>query len=143
MAAAQGQVLSSLPLQVLMYFHGWFDWIFVILSLVLYVYKGQVLPYPEDFLAMEVVGILLIAAIDPCRLLLGSRGNKTETLAPIIWFICLSVPLILGHVYYVRYQVFVLRADQVLNGFSLAFLALEFFLALWAALVFWQQKRHN
>ncbi|KAJ1629105.1 hypothetical protein T492DRAFT_1013096 [Pavlovales sp. CCMP2436] len=134
-------MLSSLPLQVLLYFHGWFDVIYVVIVLLVYIFKGTRLPYPNDVLGLEIFGILCIAAIEPCRLLLASRGNKTETVTPIVWNVVLSLPLFGAYIYFLGYQVFVLRVDQVLNIIAIVFLAFEFLLSCITALVFWQAHR--
>ena len=123
------QMLSSLPLQVLLYFNGWFDVLFFVVTIALYIYKGNALPYPSGVLGLEIFGIIMIAFIEPCRLLLGSRGNKTETVTPLGWALGLSLPLFGAHAYYLRFQVFVLRIDQILNIFAISFLAIEFLLS--------------
>mmetsp|Transcript_10179 Transcript_10179/g.26417 ORF Transcript_10179/g.26417 Transcript_10179/m.26417 type:complete len:144 (+) Transcript_10179:177-608(+) len=135
------QMLSSLPLQVLLYFHGWFDYVFVALTLLGYIFKGETLPYPSGILGLEIFGIFMVALIEPCRLLLASRGNKTETISPLVWELVLSLPLFGAHTYYLRFQAFVLRLDQVLNIMSIVFLVIEFLLALVTALVFLQSRR--
>lgn len=134
-------MLSSLPLQVFLYFNKWFDVIYVLVVALAYIYKGERLPYPEGVLGLEIFGFIMIALIEPCRLALASQGNKTETVTPLAWSLGLSLPLFGAHTYYVRYQTFVLRLDQILNIFSICFLGIEFLLSVITGLVFWQNRR--
>jgi transmembrane protein 216 len=138
--AAQ-QMLSSLPLQVLLYFHRWFDLLYVLVALLAYIFKGTRLPYPQDVLGLEIFGIVMIALIEPCRLLLASRGNKTESVVPILWNLGLSLPLFGAYTYYLQFQAFVLRLDQVLNILAIVLLAVEWVLAAITGVVFWQNRR--
>ena len=141
MAGGASRMLSSLPLQVLLYFNGWFVLLYVVLELLEYIYKGTRLPYPDAVLGLEIFGIAMIALIEPCRLVLGSRGNKTEAVVPLVWQCGLSLPLFGAYLYYLNFQAYVLRLDQVLNVIAILFIALDFVFALVAALVFWHNRR--
>ncbi|KAG8462776.1 hypothetical protein KFE25_004752 [Diacronema lutheri] len=138
---AHQPMLSSLPLQVLLFFNGWYDLVYVVVALIEYIYKGSRLPYPASVLGLEIFGILMVALIEPCRLLLASRGNKTESIGPIAWNLGLSLPLFGAYTYYLRFQAFVLRLDQVLNIIAIVILAVEWLLGAITALVFWQSRR--
>lgn len=137
----QRQQLSSLPLQVLLFFSGWFDALYVLVALLEYIYKGSRLPYPANVLGLEIFGVLMVALIEPCRLLLASRGNKTESVLPLALNLGISLPLFGAYAYYLRYQAFVLRLDQVLNIIAIVLLAAEWLLGAITALVFWQGRR--
>ena len=141
MSGSARGMLSSLPLQVLLFFNGWYDCIYVVISVLEYIYKGSRLPYPTGALGLEIFGIFMIAVIEPCRLIVASRGNKTETVGPLAWNLGLSIPLFGAYAYYLRYQVFVLRLDQVLNIIAVVLLAIEWLLSLITAIVFWQNRR--
>lgn len=134
-------MLSSLPLQVLLFFSGPYCALYVLLSLAEFVYKGSRLPYPQGVLGLEVFGVLMVGLIEPCRLLLASRGNKTEAAGPIALNLGLSLPLLGAYVYYLRFQAFVLRLDQVLNVGAIVLLGAEWLLGFAAVLVFWQSRR--
>ena len=56
---------SSLPLQILVYFDVYFSWLWFVLTLVLFIYKGDQFPYPSDILAAEVVSG--VALCNPAR----------------------------------------------------------------------------
>ena len=45
-------MLSSLPLQILFFFNGWYDAAFTIAMAALYAWKGSTLPYPDELRPM-------------------------------------------------------------------------------------------
>ena len=132
-------ILASLPLQILFYFNGWYDIVYTVMMLALFAWKGTVLPYSAELrplLGLEVVLVFVLAIIEYCRLFLGSRGNKTEQAGPLIWSVVLSLPAIAANVYYLHLQIYVTRAELVINAVALAFVGLEILLALLTIVTF-------
>ena len=85
---ARRVVLSSLPLQMLFFFNQWYDLLYRIIMLCLFGWKGNWLPYPGDMralLGLEIAMVIVLAIVEYTRLFLGSRGNKTETVGPLVW----------------------------------------------------------
>mmetsp|Transcript_20029 Transcript_20029/g.63748 ORF Transcript_20029/g.63748 Transcript_20029/m.63748 type:complete len:95 (-) Transcript_20029:280-564(-) len=75
MAVNEGRprrVLTSLSLEVTLYFGGWYDIFYCLATLVVYIYKGSELPYPDSNFRMEVAFLFLLALVEPCRLFLGA-----------------------------------------------------------------------
>lgn len=91
---AQKSHLSSLPLQVVLYFSGWYLLIFYVAELSLTIYKGSyiqrkivlcvvaivtvdvlplglVLPYPARNFAAEIILLFILAGLDVIRIFLG------------------------------------------------------------------------
>jgi|EP00161_Ancyromonas_sigmoides_P006782 transmembrane protein 216 len=134
--AAVNKTLSSLPLQVLVYFNEWFNYIFVIATLLLMVYKRVEFPYPGSLWGREFSYIFLFALIEWPRLFLASRGNKTEQGGVLAASLLLTLPSGAFALYFIRWQTYVLRIDVVLNGFLFTFMGLEFILAIFAILTF-------
>jgi len=64
-------VLTSLPLQVFLYFGGWWDVLFWVLSILVFVFKGLNLPYPDGRFAAEFVFQWVWLLVEPVRLFLG------------------------------------------------------------------------
>lgn len=98
---------SSLPLQVLIYFNGWYDALLIVIMLLLYIWKAVELPYPEEIsgmLPLEISLLFCLALIEYTRLFLGSRGNKTEQTSPLLWFELLSLPALALDVYFMLLQ---------------------------------------
>lgn len=128
------QVQTSLVLQVLLYFGGWWDVIFWIISLALFIYKGYTLPYPSNNFGVEFAFIWLYLLIEPVRIFLGSKGNLSETSGPLVYSVVLALPLIAFHVYYMGYQTYVLRLEKFVNAVSLSFCCAQVLMALLTAL---------
>ncbi len=64
-------MLTSLPLQIFIFFGGWWDVLFWVLSILVFVYKGLVLPYPDGRFAAEFTFQWLWLLVEPARLFLG------------------------------------------------------------------------
>jgi transmembrane protein 216 len=116
---SQSSLQSTLPLQVLLYFHPYYWLLFYITAVVLLIYKAVVWPYPKDILAAEAVALSFLAVIDAGRLAVGHKGNLTQTRLPLLLFLLLSIPVIIGHVFFVSYQTYVMRLDQIINVIAL------------------------
>ncbi len=92
-------MLTSLPLQIFVYFGMWWDVAYWLLSVAIFVYKGQyalafavnscytsmnyalilrlaaagfMLPYPTSNYAVEFVFVFLYLLVEPARLFLGA-----------------------------------------------------------------------
>jgi transmembrane protein 216 len=123
----------QLPLQVLIYFNGWYDTFYTIIMLALYIWKGTTLPYPGalgGLLALEICVVLVLALLEYCRLFLATRGNKTERSGPLVFACLLSLPCAYGFFYFLFQQIYVTRADVVLGAIGLGFVGLELLLSL-------------
>mmetsp|Transcript_16904 Transcript_16904/g.43410 ORF Transcript_16904/g.43410 Transcript_16904/m.43410 type:complete len:145 (-) Transcript_16904:246-680(-) len=125
--------LSNLPLQVLLFFNGWYDVVYVIVMLCLFIWKGTELPYPGNLggiLALEVCLLFVLGVLEYCRIFLASRGNKTERSGPLIFSCILSIPCAYFFFYYLFQQVYVSRFDITLGTIGLSFIGLELILSL-------------
>jgi hypothetical protein len=128
-----GGMLSNLPLQVTLYFNGWYDGFFTLIMLALFIWKGTALPWPGQLgglLALEICLIVLLAIIEFARLKLASRGNKTERAPPLIVSLLLSFPAAYLFFYFLYQQVYVTRLDLVLAGTGIGFIALEMLISI-------------
>ena len=102
-----GTMLSSLPLQILFFFNGWYDVAYMIAMSLLFAWKGTNLPYPDelrDMLGLEVAIIFLLAIIEYARIFLGTKGNKTEQAGPLVMSLVLCLPALTGFAYFLRLQ---------------------------------------
>ena len=124
---------SNLPLQVFLFFNGWYDAVWVVVMLALYIWKGIELPYPGDLgglLALEICLVLILAVLECCRLFLASRGNKTERFLPLLFSCLLALPCFYGFFYFLFQQVYVTRLDQVLGVIGVCFIGVELIISL-------------
>lgn len=126
-----------------MYFGGWWDVLFWVISILVFVYKGVTLPYPQHRFAAEFAIQWLFLLVEPSRLFLGSKGNKTEQSAPLLFSILLSLPMVAFFVYYLKFQTYVLKLEVLLHAISLALCCLQVLLGTLAALRFMQAARYT
>eukprot|EP00741_Cyanophora_paradoxa_P014313 tig00020780_g13804.t1 len=136
MAGEGTRILSSLPLQILIYFNIWYAFIYFWLNVAIFIYKGTWLPYPPNTLGWEIAFIIVYAVVESCRLFLGSKGNKTEQVPPMVWFLLISAAIAFGNIYYIYLQIYVLRVDVVINAIHLFFVGSEVIFAIFTTLTF-------
>ncbi|CAH1250588.1 TMEM216 [Branchiostoma lanceolatum] len=137
--AARGRqtvILSSLPLQVLYYLNGWYFSFFWIAEALIFVYKGEVLPFPSTNLASEIVLLFLLGIIEVIRLFFGSKGNLTERIISMVVSILLCLPVLFTVLFFLLWQTYVLRAEVILCAILLVFLGLELILGVAAMVSF-------
>eukprot|EP00285_Hemiselmis_virescens_P014213 CAMPEP_0173384622 /NCGR_PEP_ID=MMETSP1356-20130122/7196_1 /TAXON_ID=77927 ORGANISM="Hemiselmis virescens, Strain PCC157" /NCGR_SAMPLE_ID=MMETSP1356 /ASSEMBLY_ACC=CAM_ASM_000847 /LENGTH=144 /DNA_ID=CAMNT_0014340067 /DNA_START=98 /DNA_END=532 /DNA_ORIENTATION=+ len=127
---------SSLPLQILLFFNRvWvFCWFLVLLGV--FIWKGTALPYPDTRLAPEILLLFAYLFVENVRLFLCSKGNKIESRLIVLLSTSLMIPSALANIYYILFQIYVLRVDEIFNVISLIFLALELAFSLYAILNF-------
>ena len=82
--------------------------------------------------------LALLAFLENSRLFLGSRGNKTEQIPPLVWHIALAMPMVCGFSFFLSIQTYVLRLDVVLNSVSLFFCCSEFLLGILTVMTFYR-----
>merc|ERR1712166_304255 len=90
-AAAMAGQQGSLPYELLNYFNSYYVYVWLFFEFFIFIYKGLHLPYPQSVIAGEIVMMFFVVFIDRMRIFLGSMGNKTEQLAPIIGSMILGV----------------------------------------------------
>ena len=120
------------------FFNMWYAPFYYILAFLLHCYKSFFFHYSYAAFEWELVMLALMAFIDGTRLILGSRGNKTEQIPPLAWSIALSIPMALGFSFFLTIQTYVLRLDVVTNTIALVFLGLSFFFSLFTMISFYR-----
>ena len=98
--------------------------------------SGTVFPYPEGVWPWEFVFVFLYSIVDLFRLVMSSRGNKTERVGPLIVALVLTAANVMGNIYYIALQTYVLRLDLILNGLAFAFMSVETVISIFAMLIF-------
>lgn len=122
---------TSLPLQLGLSFEVPFVIIYVIWTFIATIYKNQALPHnPEgiDRGAEEVILLILYFLLQPCRLRIGSLGNRCENALALGAFIFLTFGTLFIHGYFLTVQVYVLKYDLIFNiiGMSVEILCVLF-----------------
>jgi len=93
------------------------------------IYKAVVFPYPRAILGAEAATLSFLAVIDAGRMALGHKGNLTQSRLPLLLFVLLCCPVIIGHVFFLEFQTYVMRLDQIINIIALIFVCAETLLA--------------
>jgi transmembrane protein 216 len=132
------QILSSLPLQILLFFNMYYSTLFFCLNLFLHLYKSYHYHYPYAAFEWEMCMLFLMMFMEMCRLTLASRGNKTEQIPPLVWSIALSFPMICGEVFLLTIQTYVLKLDVILNTVALSFTSAETIISIFTMMSFYR-----
>ncbi|KAM6953549.1 transmembrane protein 216 [Aplochiton taeniatus] len=127
-ASGKHPILSSTPLQVLLYLNSWYFAVFILAEALMFVYKGFMLPYPPSNLILDVVLLLLYLGLETLRIFYGWKGNLCERSLAVAVSMLILVPCTVLAVYYLLLQTFVLRLEFILNTILLCFYGLEFLL---------------
>jgi transmembrane protein 216 len=134
--AGRPTVRSSLPFQMLMFFNSWYFVLFFFLELALFTYKGLTFPYPGGALAAEIILIFILAGLETVRIFLGYKGNLIESIPITVTSLIFTIVSFFGVLYLLIWQTYVLRADVILTAIEIAFIGLEFILAIICVILF-------
>ncbi|XP_026040482.1 transmembrane protein 216 isoform X1 [Astatotilapia calliptera] len=121
---------SNGELQVLFYLNSWYFAAFYLAEVLMFIYKGVLLPYPSDNLVLDVVLLLLFLALEILRIFYGWKGNLCERSLASCVSLFVLLPCTALAVYYLLLQTFILRLEFLLNAVLLCFYGLEFLLGL-------------
>nr|DBA17368.1 TPA: hypothetical protein GDO54_002831 [Pyxicephalus adspersus] len=128
--------MSSTPLEVLFFLNGWYDASYFLIEVLIFIYKGLILPYPTSNIILEVVILFLYLGVEVTRLYLGCRGNQCERKFPLAVSVGLTIPAGLLSLYFLFLQTYALRLETVLSCILLLFYALEAILGCAALITF-------
>ncbi|XP_068117410.1 transmembrane protein 80 isoform X1 [Hyperolius riggenbachi] len=131
-------VLSSVPLQILLYINIMYYVFYFLASLLMIIYKSQVFSYPDSNLALDLGLLFLMAIIESVRLYLGMMGNLTEEQLPLGSSLFFTVGNVLLSVYFLVWETYILRADLIINGILLVFYGLEVVLEIFTIAAFFR-----
>ncbi|XP_048883491.1 transmembrane protein 216 isoform X1 [Brienomyrus brachyistius] len=123
-------ILSSAPLQVLLHLNGWYFAAYFLAEILMFVYKGILLPYPPANLTLDIVLLFLFLGLETLRIFYGQKGNLCQRSLSLVVSIGVLVPCAVLSVYYLLLQTFVLRLEVILNAVLLCFHSLELLLGL-------------
>ncbi|XP_018589198.2 transmembrane protein 216 isoform X2 [Scleropages formosus] len=128
--------LSSVPLQVLLTLNGWYFGGFFIAELLMFVYKGVLLPYPPGNLVLDLMLLFLFLGLEILRIFYGSKGNLCEQTLATVLSVGILVPCAVLSVYFLLLQTFVLRLEVIVNALLLCFYGFELLLCLTGLIAF-------
>eukprot|EP00483_Globobulimina_turgida_P011363 UN11385 len=135
------RILSSLPLQISLYFDGYYVLAFMLVNVILIFYKSFKYTYSHSERALDVIVLIFWGFSDISRLVLARKGNKCEDIYALFINLGLSLPVILGHVFFYLWQTIILDLDKILNVIGLIFVVSEIILSGLAIMTFVRNKR--
>nr|XP_045593848.1 transmembrane protein 216-like [Procambarus clarkii] len=121
---------SSLPYQILLYLNGWYLAFFMIVEMLIYVFKTFVLPYPPGNIVAEVFLLVFFGSIDAVRIFMGKKGNLTERIISLLISIIFTAPSVLAMLYLLLWQTYVLKIEIILISITIIFEGIELVFAL-------------
>ncbi|XP_008325434.1 transmembrane protein 216 isoform X2 [Cynoglossus semilaevis] len=140
MAPGNQPILSSTPLQLLFYLNIWYFAAFYLAEILMFIYKGIILPYPPDNLILDVVLLVILLALETLRIFYGWKGNLCERSLALCASLFMLFPCAALAVYYLLLQTFVLRLEFILSAILLCFYGLELLLGLISLSAFSRSK---
>ncbi|XP_034978096.1 transmembrane protein 80 [Zootoca vivipara] len=129
-------VLSSVPLQILFCLNVVYYIFYFLATLMMIIYKSQVFTYPDDFLALDLILLFIMAVLEAIRLYFGTKGNLTEEEYPLGISLVITAGSIILSIYFLVWQTYVLRADVIINVVLLVTCGLEAILQVIAIAAF-------
>jgi transmembrane protein 216 len=103
------------------------------LTLGFLIFKAIHLPFPPAALPVEIVTSVLVVVINLFGVLIGFRGNRTESTTSLTLSAFLLAIAAVGAIYYMWLQTYILMLDLAFSAIFLGINALSVLLAFWAA----------
>nr|XP_006124936.1 transmembrane protein 80 [Pelodiscus sinensis] len=100
------------------------------------IYKSQVYSYPDNYLALDLVLLFIMAILEAIRLYSGTKGNLTEEEVPLGVSLVISIGCIMLSVYFLVWETYILKADVIINAILLCTYGLEGILQIIAIAAF-------
>ena len=122
---------SSIALELLIFIHKIYMYIYNIVLLGLFMFKRYAFDYPYKIIIPEVIIAIIALIINIFRLRLSSIGNKTERALILLIAIFLGILNLLGYIYFMYLQRYVTYFDLVFSIVGLVITFLEIFFSLW------------
>jgi hypothetical protein len=121
---------TILPLQVVLHYRYYFLWLYYASAIVTIILKANLYMFPTTIVNWEIAVLVFHFLIEATRMILGNKGNKTNRRSMIVLFGLLSIPVVFGNVFFMFWQTYIFKYDEILNGISMCFLGMEFCLAI-------------
>nr|XP_057913699.1 transmembrane protein 216 isoform X4 [Doryrhamphus excisus] len=106
----------------------------------MFIYKGILLPYPTNNLALDVALLVLFLGLEILRIFYAWKGNLCEHSLTTAVSLFLLLPCVTLAAYFLLLQTFVLRLEFLLCIVLLCFYSLQFLLGVLALSAFSRTK---
>jgi transmembrane protein 216 len=115
-------VRSSVIFEIFLTINRWSLLLWVLVESVSFVYKNATIIYPnQGHIAGEIILMLSVFFVDLFRILLGSISNRTENILLSAVTIILTIAIFFGYLYFLVWQLFVIRAELIMTIIALIF----------------------
>ena len=115
-------VRSSVVFEIFLAANRWCLYLWLLVESLSFVYKNETIIYPsQGQLAGEIILMLSVFFVDLLRILLGSISNRTESIVLSVLTIVLTVTIFFGYLYFIQWQLFVVRAELIMTIVALIF----------------------
>ena len=91
-------VRSSLPLQILLYLNQWYYIFWLLIEALVFVFKGQTLPFADGVLGGEIALFIILYFVDLFRIYYTTKGNLTERNFGLVVGLLVTLPCIAGKI---------------------------------------------
>ena len=122
---------SSLALELFVFIHRIYWYIYNICLLGLFMFKRYAFDYPNKIIIYEVIIGILALIINIFRLRLISVGNKTERALILLLALILGAVNFLGYIFFALIQKYRTYFDVVFSSIGLILTFLEIVLCIW------------
>jgi hypothetical protein len=115
-------VRSSVVFEIFLTINRWCLLLWVLIESLSFVYKNATIIYPnQGIIAGEIILMLSVFFVDLFRILLGSISNRTESILLSALTIILTIAVFFGYLYFIAWQLFVIRAELIMTIIALIF----------------------
>lgn len=119
-------VRSSVIFEIFLTINRWCLLLWLLIESLSFVYKNATILYPnQGYIAGEIILMLAVFFVDLFRILLSSISNRTESILLAAFTIILTIAVFFGYLYFIVWQLFVIRAELIMTAIALAFTGSE------------------
>ena len=128
--------MASLYFHSLQYYETIYTTILLPFQLFLFIYKYNSLAYETRVQAGEIILLIVAFILNMIRHGLGRSGNRAKNVGKIIGYLILTVIIIMGFVYAITWQPYILWLEFIMFLIGILLLGVEFILAIVALIAF-------
>jgi transmembrane protein 216 len=115
-------IRSSVIFEIFLTINRWSLLLWLLVESLSFVYKNATIIYPnQGLIAGEIILMLSVFFIDLLRILLGSISNRIESILLSTLTILLTIAIFFGYLYFIVWQLFVIRAELIMTIIALIF----------------------
>lgn len=120
---------AVLKLQEILFFEYYYQFIYIIVTVMCITFKSEFLTFPrQKYFDWEITTQICLYVLSFSKVKMGNIGNKSENSEVVSSFLLLNFGTIIGFIFLMFFQTFVLQLEFIVNliGLSFAILGLLF-----------------